>query len=169
MPPKRRKDRTPKPYKIQTFQAAASLPGRKSLGTILNMSRPLSRPSSPIKMNAFTKKVLSLIKSIPKGRVASYGQIAILAGKPQGSRGVGWILNSCTKTYDLPWQRVINSQGRISFPRTTKQYKKQKSLLLKEKVKFKDNDSIDLEKYGWKKKPAKIRRPKNQPKMFSED
>ncbi|KYG64126.1 DNA methyltransferase [Bdellovibrio bacteriovorus] len=133
------------------------------------MRQPRSRPFSPIKLNAFTKKVLSLIKSIPMGKVASYGQIAVLAGKPQGSRGVGWILNSCTEAYDLPWQRVINSQGRISFPRATKQYNKQKSLLLKEKVKFKDNDSIDLEKYGWKKKPAKTRRPKNQPKMFSED
>ena len=169
MPPKRIKDRTSKPYKIQTFQGSASLPGRKSLGTIPNMSRPLSRPSRPIKMNAFTRKVLSLIKGIPMGKVASYGQIAVLAGKPQGSRGVGWILNSCTEAHDLPWQRVINSQGRISFPKMTKQYKKQKSLLLKEKVKFKDNDSIDLEKYGWKKKPAKIRRPKSQPKMFSQD
>lgn len=118
-------------------------------------------------MNDFTKKVLSLIKSIPKGKVASYGQIAKLAGKPQGSRGVGWILNSCTECYNLPWQRVINSQGRISFNKKTAEYRKQKSLLLKEKVKFNENDSIDLEKYGWKKKAPKPRLPKNQPTMFS--
>jgi methylated-DNA-protein-cysteine methyltransferase-like protein len=127
----------------------------------------VSRPSTPIKMTAFTKKVLALIKGIPKGKVASYGQIAKLAGKPQGSRGVGWILNSCTDSHNLPWQRVINSQGKISFPKDTKHYRLQKSLLLKEKVRLRDNDSIDMEVYGWKKKTKKISTPKNRPRMFN--
>lgn len=118
-------------------------------------------------MTAFAKKVLSLIKKIPKGKVASYGQIAQLAGKPQGSRGVGWILNSCTEAYDLPWQRVINSQGKISFPKNSKQYKEQKKLLLKEKVQFLDNDSVDMEKYAWKKTIRKKAIVKNRPRMFS--
>lgn len=118
-------------------------------------------------MTAFTKKVLSLIKKIPKGKVASYGQIAKLADKPQGSRGVGWILNSCAESHDLPWQRVINSQGKISFPKKSKEYLLQKNLLLKEKIKFSDTDTISLEIYGWKKKPVKKVVPKNTPKMFS--
>lgn len=95
---------------------------------------------------------MALVKKIPRGKVASYGQIAALAGKPHGARGVGWILNACAKPYKLPWQRVINSRGRISFPRSTIEYRNQKRLLIREKVKFLEDDSINLRIYGWKKK-----------------
>lgn len=128
--------------------------------------KPISRPHKKIEMNDFTKKVLSLITKIPPGKVASYGQIAALAGKPHGSRGVGWILNSCTESHQLPWQRVINSQGKISFPKASKLYKEQKKLLLKEKVSFLENDSIDLKIFGWQKSVKKKLPPKNQPRMF---
>lgn len=117
-----------------------------------------------IKMTPFTKKVLSLIKQIPRGRVATYGQIAALAGKPHGARGVGWILNSCTKSHGLPWQRVINSKGKISFPKSTREYRDQRALLLKEKVRFDEDGSVSLDKYGWKKK---ARASRAWPKMFS--
>lgn len=110
---------------------------------------------------------MSMVKKIPEGKVASYGQIARLAGKPNGARGVGWILNSSADAHDLPWQRVINSKGRISFPKKTDEYKLQKSLLLKEKIKFSDDDSIDLEKFGWKKEPEVKKRKPNKPSMFS--
>ena len=80
-------------------------------------------------VSEFTKKVLVQIKSIPSGKVATYKQIAELAGKPQGSRGVAWILHSCSTRYKLPWHRVLNSKGKISFDRATHNYKKQKRLL----------------------------------------
>lgn len=99
----------------------------------------------------FTKKVISLIKKIPKGKVATYAQIAKLAGKPHGVRGVVWILHSSSKMNDLPWHRVINSKGRISFPAMSEQELRQKSSLKKEGVKFSDGEVIDLEIFQWKK------------------
>jgi methylated-DNA-protein-cysteine methyltransferase-like protein len=55
-------------------------------------------------MTPFSKMVIRLIKKIPRGNVASYGQIAALAGNPRGSRGVSWILHSCSRSHKLPWQ-----------------------------------------------------------------
>ena len=120
--------------------------------------------SRPIRMTDFTKKVMSLAKKIPRGKVATYGQIAALAGKPHGARGVGWILNSSSEIYKLPWQRVINSKGRISFPKKTDEFRLQKKLLLKEKVTFSDDGSISLDKYRWQKKSKTKRRG---PRMFA--
>lgn len=105
----------------------------------------------------FTKKVIKLIKAIPEGKVATYGLIATLAGKPQGSRGVGWILHSSTSGNDLPWQRVVKSGGKLSFPEMTEPYFRQKRLLELEGVIF-TNRKIDLKKYLWNKK---IREKKN--------
>lgn len=97
----------------------------------------------------FTKKVIASIKEIPRGKVATYGQIARVAGKPQGSRGVAWILHSSSVTQDLPWHRVINSKGKISFPEMTESWVKQKRLLEKEGVEFKDGGAIDLKIFQW--------------------
>jgi methylated-DNA-protein-cysteine methyltransferase-like protein len=109
------------------------------------------RSTNSIVMTAFSKKVIAYIKKIPKGKVVTYGQIAALAGKPHGARGVGWILHACSKSHKLPWQRVINSQGRISFPRDSREFSLQKNMLLKEKVKVSDAGAISLKTYGWKK------------------
>lgn len=62
----------------------------------------------------FSKAVIKMVSKIPKGKVATYGQIAKISGNAGGSRGVAWILHACSKKYKLPWQRVINSQGKIS-------------------------------------------------------
>ncbi len=117
-------------------------------------------------MTDFSRAVMKFVKMIPRGKVASYGQIAALAGKPHGARGVGWILNSSAEAYNLPWQRVLNSKGKISFPKKTDEFKLQKSLLTKEGIKFSDDDSIDLEQFGWKKTPAKKKRAANKPSIF---
>ncbi|MEK2647049.1 MGMT family protein [Bdellovibrio sp. BCCA] len=115
----------------------------------------------------FSKKVISFIKKIPKGKVATYGQIAKLAGKPQGSRGVAWILHSCSESHDLPWQRVLNSKGKISFPPSTSSYVKQKRLLVKEGIEFGEQDQIDLKKFQWRKKVEAKKTNTRSPKMFS--
>ncbi len=98
----------------------------------------------------FTKKVIKVIKSIPKGKVATYGLIAKLAGKPQGSRGVGWILHSSSSGQNLPWQRVIKSGGKLSFPEMTEPHIRQKKLLEFEGVAV-VNGKVDLKKYLWDK------------------
>lgn len=114
----------------------------------------------------FSKKVISYIQKIPHGRVATYKQIAILAGKPQGSRGVSWILHSCSTTYKLPWHRVLNSQGRISFDRQSHNYREQKKRLEKEGVVISRDGQLDLPQFQWKKKPKKSKVKSNQPTMF---
>lgn len=97
-----------------------------------------------------TLKIIKLIKSVPKGRVATYGQIAALAGYPRGARQVSWVLSGYGKKEKLPWFRIINSQGRISIP-LDKGYFRQKKLLEAEGVKFGDQDTVDLKKFAWKK------------------
>ncbi|MBU1019855.1 MAG: MGMT family protein [Firmicutes bacterium] len=66
-------------------------------------------------MTKFTEDVIDIIKMIPIGKVMTYGQIAAYAGFPQGARQVSRILHSMSEKYDLPWHRVINSQGGISL------------------------------------------------------
>lgn len=119
-------------------------------------------------MTEFSRSVMSIVKKIPKGKVASYGQVARLAGKPNGARGVGWILNSTSETHNLPWQRVINSKGKISFPIKSDEHKLQKSLLKKEGVKFSLDGSIDFSIYGWSRKLTRPKRQRGKPSMFSE-
>jgi methylated-DNA-protein-cysteine methyltransferase-like protein len=119
----------------------------------------------------FSQQVISLISKIPKGKVSSYGQIAKLTGKPHASRGVAWILNSCSKSHGLPWHRVVNSKGQISFPRGTPSYQRQRRLLLREKIEFNAKDEIDFKKHLWKKKPRvkpNLRTPRRTPKMFAD-
>lgn len=100
----------------------------------------------------FSKRVLRLIKSVPKGNVATYGLIAKLAGNPRGSRGVGWLLHSCTIKYNLPWQRIIKSNGRLSFPETSRKFHLQKNKLAAEGITV-ANGRVNLKKFLWKKQP----------------
>ncbi|MBI3804194.1 MAG: MGMT family protein [Nitrospirae bacterium] len=98
----------------------------------------------------FSKQVMKLIAAIPKGKVATYGQIAKLAGKPHGARGVGWLLHSSTRSRKLPWQRVIKAGGHLPFPEWSSAWSLQKRLLEKEGV-ILNNRRIDLKKYLWNK------------------
>lgn len=66
-------------------------------------------------MTDFTMQVIEIIKSIPFGKVMTYGQIAAYAGNPRGARHVSRILHSMSEKHNLPWHRVINSQGGISL------------------------------------------------------
>ena len=96
----------------------------------------------------FSKKVIELILSVPKGKVATYGLIAGLAGNPQGSRQVGWLLHSSTQKYDLPWQRIIKSDGSLSFPEHSQNFILQKLQLEAEGIIIK-NGRVDLNKFLW--------------------
>lgn len=119
-----------------------------------------------IQISDFTKKVLKNIKSIPAGKVATYKQIAALSGKPQGSRGVAWILHSCSTTYQLPWHRVLNAQGKISFDPQSSQFRQQKKRLESEGVEFSAEGKLSLQKFQWKKFPAKRKAKLGKPQMF---
>ncbi|MFW9856522.1 MAG: MGMT family protein [Candidatus Thorarchaeota archaeon] len=97
----------------------------------------------------FTQQVKNLIKKIPAGFVATYGQIATYAGNPRGSRQVAWILHSSSRKDGLPWHRVINSKGRISLPHMHG-YEEQKAMLEAEGIVFSEKGRIDFKKYLWK-------------------
>ncbi|MFX0142443.1 MAG: MGMT family protein [Candidatus Hodarchaeota archaeon] len=97
----------------------------------------------------FTEQIIHIIKSIPKGYVLTYGFIAKLAGNPRAARQVSWILHSSSKKYNLPWHRVISSNGKISLKSfEDRQY--QKNLLEKEGIKVLEGFKVDLNKYLWK-------------------
>ncbi len=89
-------------------------------------------------------KIHEIILKIPKGKVATYGQVAALAGNPRAARAVGWALNSRS---DLPWQRVINAGGKSSLPSDGKR-QLQQALLEKEGILFEDGQ-VNLDVFQW--------------------
>jgi methylated-DNA-protein-cysteine methyltransferase related protein len=96
----------------------------------------------------FTREVKRAIRSVPRGRVATYGQIAALAGREHGARGVAWILHSSAEAAGLPWHRVIGSPGRISLPRG-RGFEEQKERLVAEGVAVGPGGRVDLKRYQW--------------------
>ena len=111
------------------------------------------RFTSPPNPREFNERVWGLVRQVPRGRVATYGQIALMLPPPAGvdhesyrafaPRWVGGAMAACPD--DVPWQRVINSQGRISERPGAE---KQRVLLEAEGVEF-VKDRVDLKKYGW--------------------
>ncbi len=97
---------------------------------------------------SLAENIKRIIKSIPYGRVCTYGQIAALAGNYRAARQVAWVLHSSSEKDRLPWHRVVNKRGRISLS-TLKGYALQKSMLRKEGIRFDCNDTINLERYLW--------------------
>ncbi len=100
-------------------------------------------------IDTFSERIKQLIKQIPSGKVATYGQIAAYAGNPRAARQVAWILHSCSRKDNLPWHRVINSKGGISLPYDGG-YEVQKKLLELEGIVFNEDDFIDLDIYIWR-------------------
>lgn len=96
----------------------------------------------------FYERVIEIIKSVPLGKVATYGEIADYAGNQRAARQVSYILNSSWEKHKLPWHRVVNSKGGISL-KQGRGYKLQKKLLEKEGIIFDENDRIDLKRFQW--------------------
>lgn len=92
--------------------------------------------------------ILSTVQQIPFGRVATYGQIARAAGLPGYARYVGVCLKKQPSSRHLPWHRVINQQGKISFPENSSKYLQQRTLLESEGISLHHN-RISLKQYQW--------------------
>jgi methylated-DNA-protein-cysteine methyltransferase-like protein len=107
-----------------------------------------TKPEATSKAHSFSERVKDIIKRIPRGKVATYGQIAALAGNPRATRLVVWILNSSSRKDKLPWHRVVNSKGRIALKRNYG-YEIQKGLLAREGIAFDKTDTIDFTRYLW--------------------
>ena len=95
------------------------------------------------------RAIYEMVGQIPCGRVATYGQIAALAGYPGRARQVGYALAGMPEGMDLPWHRVINAQGKISPRAHTKFHELQHLLLEEEGIAF-EGVRIDIERHGWK-------------------
>jgi methylated-DNA-protein-cysteine methyltransferase-like protein len=102
-------------------------------------------------MPSFFDAIYALVRQIPRGKVASYGQIAALLGHPRAARTVGWALASLSdrQEEDVPWQRVINSQGRISIRHLRHAADEQRALLEAEGIEFDPRGTIDWRRFGW--------------------
>jgi methylated-DNA-protein-cysteine methyltransferase related protein len=112
---------------------------------------PFASPADPI---IYNNQVWEIVRQIPVGKVATYGQIARMIPPPGdmpqrsydafGPRWVGGAMAACPD--DVPWQRVINSKGEISLRPGAEE---QRCLLEEEKVDFKENGKVDFERFGW--------------------
>ncbi len=96
---------------------------------------------------ALNEIIWQIVASIPQGSVASYGQIAKLAGHPSHARYVGTTLKKLPAETALPWHRVVNAKGELSFSVGSEQYQKQKALLEAEGIEFK-SFKLSLSRYG---------------------
>lgn len=97
---------------------------------------------------SLSTRILAAVKRIPRGKVCTYGNVAELAGLPRRARLVGTVLRQTPATRDLPWYRVINASGRISFPVGSDSYARQRRKLEAERVVF-VGGKINLRRYGW--------------------
>lgn len=101
-------------------------------------------------MSPFKEKVIAIVKSVPSGKVVSYGQVGLYAGLPRAARQVGWILNGMEGKVDLPWWRVVNNKGYLSIRGTQYNDKElQKKLLEAEGVVFSDEFTLPMETYRY--------------------
>jgi methylated-DNA-protein-cysteine methyltransferase-like protein len=106
-------------------------------------------------MAGFKERVIEIVAAVPEGLVVTYGQVALLAGAPRAARQVGGVLNGLRDPEDLPWQRVINAEGRLST------YKigageLQRALLEAESVVFDGEGRVDLARFRWDPHPSEL-------------
>lgn len=94
------------------------------------------------------EKIYEVVKGIPKGRVATYGQVALLAGNPRWARVVGYALHNNPSPETIPCHRVVNREGKVADAFVFGGGNVQRELLEKEGVIFEVDGRIDLKKYG---------------------
>ena len=102
------------------------------------------------------QRIYAVVARIPAGRVATYGQVAAIAGLGRAARQVGYALHSLPEGSDLPWHRVINARGEVS-PRAMPGWDGyQRHLLEEEGVTFDSRGRIDLDRFRWE--PSRSRK-----------
>jgi methylated-DNA-protein-cysteine methyltransferase-like protein len=100
-------------------------------------------------VDSFFEQVYRVVRRIPPGQVATYGQIARILGAPRAARTVGWALHDLPAGSDVPWQRVVNGRGFISLEARGMGGAIQRALLEEEGVRFDLDGRIDLAAHGW--------------------
>ena len=109
-----------------------------------------SLPAVTLRGDAAAKGICAVVRRIPSGWVATYGQVATMAGMPRRARLVGRVLQDLDSTTNVPWHRVVNAKGEVSFSLSRNGGDVlQRRLLEKEGIKFDDRNRLDLERNRW--------------------
>ncbi|MCG8707102.1 MGMT family protein [Brenneria sp. 4F2] len=102
-------------------------------------------------LDTFQQRVFQIVAAIPYGKIATYGDVAMMAGSPRASRQVGGVLKRLPVGSKLPWHRVINRKGEISL--IGDDHQRQKLALQAEGVIFNQQGKIDLTAFRWRSVP----------------
>ena len=114
-------------------------------------SRPRKQKRSVVRPDSTRERIYAQVRKIPRGRVATYGQIASLAGLDGQARQVGYAMAALASSSAVPWHRVINAQGRVSLRREGPGGSIiQQQLLEDEGVAFDGGGRVALARFGWK-------------------
>ena len=105
-------------------------------------------------MSEVFSRLLAVVRRIPRGRVASYGQVATLAGLPRYARHVGYALYALPEGAPLPWHRVVNARGAISLRGFGGAAETQAIRLAGEGIEFDARGRVKLERFGWRPRGA---------------
>lgn len=100
-------------------------------------------------MKDFYLRVYKIVAQIPEGKVATYGQIALVLGQPTGARTVGWAMRAAPKQLNLPCHRVVNKLGEMAPKNVFGFPELQRVLLESEGITFNENGCIDIKKHLW--------------------
>lgn len=100
-------------------------------------------------MESYFQKVYELVSHIPKGKVTTYGQIALLIGDSKNARVVGWAMKAAPKELKLPCHRVLKKTGELAPEHAFGDKNLQKILLEGEGITFLKNDCVDMKKHFW--------------------
>ncbi len=113
---------------------------------------------------SYREKVYEIVRQIPSARVMTYGQIAEILGEGYTARTIGYVMHAAN-TENIPWQRVINSQGKCSTDKLLLPHNIQQKMLEDEGVVFNENGKCDLSVYRWFPEGFG-EKVKDQPKLF---
>ncbi|WP_306589944.1 MGMT family protein [Geothrix sp. 21YS21S-4] len=119
------------------------------------MPKPQKRIEPGAPPQDFRAAVLAVVARIPRGQLASYGQVALLAGFPQRPRQVGMVLSGLPEGTDLPWHRVVNTQGYVPSRGRWWGAFEQIGRLREEGIEVDDEGNLDLEAHRWSGTPTK--------------
>ena len=102
-----------------------------------------------MRQKSFFDAVYEVVRRIPRGRVTSYGQVALLCGNPRAARAVGWALHQNPYPGEIPCHRVVNRQGRLAPEFAFGGDQEQRRLLEEEQVPFLPDGRVDISKVFW--------------------
>ena len=114
-------------------------------------TKPKGPTPLPRRVSETYRKIYDTVEKIPRGRVASYGQVARVAGMERQARLVGYALHALSNdnAKRVPWQRVINAQGYCSIKEPPMAAEIQQRMLEQEGIEFSPRGKVDWKKYGW--------------------